>query len=643
MAFRFGSMANVYPGYLQGGQQQQQLDEQERQAAGAKLFDDYIRQVSGDKKDLQRYDIPGAQAYGGGPGGMPARQSGIPQQPGQPQAQPTFASFPYTSQPQPQMPPSGQPTFAQQGGGPQYGPPMPGQPTFGMQPAGQPTFASQPMAQPQPQQMGVAPIPTPQARPAGMPPGAGAESWMPSQPMPQPQPQQLGVAPIPTPQARPPGMSAGAPIPTPQARPPGMPPGAGAESFTPPQYGPPQPGPGVSSVSKPPWMAGLPSTPGYAMSPETPPAASPGGGAKPVPSQQPRGPAGAPPRSAPKKPPAGRSASPGPAGGPQARPSGPPGSPQGPRSWFELAIDIARRNPNAAPGAIEAAVQRALPMMKEASGAEAHMLQAQLKQEQLQQQLQIAQMRGDNAMSMMLMREMYALDRQNRGFEHTDERDAMKHRYRMEELAARPSATYFKASASNQAIHSLSDQINSARDDIEEATAANQRVTGVVGKWERIKEWWNENDAPRATQFESKIRLIQAQLTDVLNQHGHRLAKDERAQLDTMVRSLSTFTNPQQAIASLNWIDSVLQSRLVDIPGQAPEERTAAPLSGGTATAPPARGRGGGGGAPKREAPPAQAMEILQHGGAYNLDDGSAWVMGPSGPEHIPAEVMRGK
>src|SRR5712671_4799927 len=108
------------------------------------------------------------------------------------------------------------------------------------------------------------------------------------------------------------------------------------------------------------------------------------------------------------------------------------------------------------------------------------------------------------------------------------------------------------------------DQIDSVFSDITDSQKGGTTVTGVQGMLNRWKEWGQgaigQEGETRATVFESKVRTLQAQVPRLLAGVG-RISAEERAQIDKIVRGLSTFTDPKAAIDSLQYLKQVIQSK----------------------------------------------------------------------------------
>lgn len=132
-------------------------------------------------------------------------------------------------------------------------------------------------------------------------------------------------------------------------------------------------------------------------------------------------------------------------------------------------------------------------------------------------------------------------------------------------------------------------QLDDAIADIEDAQAGGTAVTGVQGWANRWREWGNQfvdsDDAQsptRATVFENRIRTLQLEVPRLLAGVG-RIAADERAKIDTVVRGLGTFTSAQQAKNGLNYLRKVLEDKVPRDMGVGPSRQTDGP--------PPAGGR----------------------------------------------------
>jgi hypothetical protein len=115
-------------------------------------------------------------------------------------------------------------------------------------------------------------------------------------------------------------------------------------------------------------------------------------------------------------------------------------------------------------------------------------------------------------------------------------------------------------------LREVDDEISSAIGDIEDAKSGGPSVTGIGGKVTRAYEWahgtivGNQPGDTKASVFETKIRAIQSQVPRLLANVG-RISNEERAKIDTIVRGLGTFTDPQVAIDSLKELQKILRAR----------------------------------------------------------------------------------
>jgi hypothetical protein len=131
-----------------------------------------------------------------------------------------------------------------------------------------------------------------------------------------------------------------------------------------------------------------------------------------------------------------------------------------------------------------------------------------------------------------------------------------------------PTAAAGREAAQTQSANSLVSQIDGAIADLQASQHGGPPVAGMTGAAQRYYEWGGgllgRNTGTAASDFQTKIRLIQQQLPRVIS-GTTRLAKDEREHLEEVVRGLGRFTNAQQAQSALEYVKSVILSR---IPGE---------------------------------------------------------------------------
>ena len=341
----------------------------------------------------------------------------------------------------------------------------------------------------------------------------------------------------------------------PQANPPmGGPPGVGGGM--PPQGGPPMGGPAPGGPPMPPGGPPMGGAPGAGMPPP------PGGGGMP-PQMQPPG------------------------GGFQT-----PG--QGPLDWRTALQAIQRANPGAPPNVLAAAVDGMIPLMNADSQQQWRVMREQILLLAGQQRMEMEAMRQEGANRRTGMQQEGAMQRTETQQTGAGERaqlsaetrrataggstgEALRHF-----LDNNPDATpteisqYLRSlkpqTATEQKmeqhagdIESVVTQIDSALSSIDEAQHGGAPVTGLGGAAQRMYEFGagalGVDDSTKASDFQTKIRMIQAQLPRAMMNVG-KIGKDEREHLDEVVRGLGRFTNAQQAKSALEYVKSVLQSKI---------------------------------------------------------------------------------
>jgi hypothetical protein len=113
-------------------------------------------------------------------------------------------------------------------------------------------------------------------------------------------------------------------------------------------------------------------------------------------------------------------------------------------------------------------------------------------------------------------------------------------------------------------VQSVKDQIDGALSDLAASKKSGIGITGLMGTANRAAEWLGTTtgltEDTSASDFQTKIDLIKAQLPRLLTGTS-RLAADERAAMDNIVRGLGRMTSPAQAESALIYVKKVLDSR----------------------------------------------------------------------------------
>jgi hypothetical protein len=303
---------------------------------------------------------------------------------------------------------------------------------------------------------------------------------------------------------------------------------------------------------------------------------------------------------------------------------------QGPLTWQQVIQAVQKGNPGAPPNVLMAAVTRAIPLMRLDSQQQFMQFREQIQMMLANQKPQIVQMQEegrdrraqlgsdtrrdiaadteegrmaraqlsaetrtdlaklsrDAKMELENLRQEGALERANLSAETRKEiaklSDATKRELFHEgeegkdrRVQMRPSVFQQKQEQHEQDIQGLVTQIDSALKSIDESQQeGGAPVTGLGGTVQRMYEFGagtlGMDDSTKASDFQTKIRLIQAELPRALLNIG-KIGKDERGHLDDVVRGLGRFTNAQQAKSALEYVKSVLQSKMGNA-GQAPQQ-----------------------------------------------------------------------
>jgi len=141
-----------------------------------------------------------------------------------------------------------------------------------------------------------------------------------------------------------------------------------------------------------------------------------------------------------------------------------------------------------------------------------------------------------------------------------------------------------KAQGPRDQIDSVREQISSAIRDLENSKSGGASVAGISGRVQRGREFIGGvlgeglsmgvgTEGTTASTFQTKIRALQMQVPRLLSSTS-RLAKDERAHLEEVIKGLGTFTNADQAIAALKYVDSVLERAKQRGTGRPPAQRS---------------------------------------------------------------------
>jgi hypothetical protein len=225
--------------------------------------------------------------------------------------------------------------------------------------------------------------------------------------------------------------------------------------------------------------------------------------------------------------------------------------------WRTVAQKVTQANPGLPPNAIAAAVDRFMPLMSQQSLAEWRQVQEQLRYFSMNQKPQIIQMQ-EAGKDRRLEETEAGKDRR------LDESEAGKDR-RLQEKPL--TATELKLREREKDLGGLITQIDTALKSIDESQHGGEPVTGVGGAISRAYEFaagaLGMTDSTKASDFQTQIRLIQSQLPRLLVGIS-KISAEERAHLDDVVRGLGRFTNAAQAKSALEYVKSVLQSKMGD-------------------------------------------------------------------------------
>jgi hypothetical protein len=276
---------------------------------------------------------------------------------------------------------------------------------------------------------------------------------------------------------------------------------------------------------------------------------------------------------------------------------------QGPLSWQQVIQAVQRGNPGAPPNVLMSAVNRALPIMTADSQQQWRIMQEQIRMLAVTQKPQIvetqqagANQRAAGAQAGANYRAGVAADTRKATAGGTtgealrrfldDKPDATPTEISEYLRSLKPqTATEQKIQQHGQDIQGVITQIDSALGSIDEAQHGGSPVTGLGGAVQRMYEFGagalGMDDSTKASDFQTKIRMIQAQLPRAMMNVG-KIGKDEREHLDEVVRGLGRFTNAAQAKSALEYVKTVLQSKIQQ-QGQGGQPR---PQGGGGAAKP---------------------------------------------------------
>lgn len=322
-------------------------------------------------------------------------------------------------------------------------------------------------------------------------------------------------------------------------------------------------------------------------------------------------------------------------GPPAGAPGGGSGNPIGSMSFDQIIQGIARANPGASPQALMAGMQRLIPVMNAQTLQQYKTAMENIAQqragtyaESVAQRPALEAQRQTGRMDLEDRREAFRMEVEKQKQAGRNDLEAQKEAFRKEYEAQRqagrtdleaqreagrvaleaqreagrtgleaqrdqarkdleaekakyrpPTGAQAKEATRQEDIADSITQIDSAIADLQQSQAGGPPVAGVTGKLQRGYEWLGGAAAPilgteapgtTASTFQTKIRLLQAELPRIIQGVG-KLSKDERAHLDDVVRGLGSFTNPEQAIAALNYVKQVLQRKQHDRVPQTPQ------------------------------------------------------------------------
>lgn len=299
-------------------------------------------------------------------------------------------------------------------------------------------------------------------------------------------------------------------------------------------------------------------------------------------------------------------------GAPSAPASGPPTGPQGPSApaggppgggdppqldMRTVAQMIARANPGAPPAVLAAAMDAAMPMMNAQAQADWHEQRLALQHQQIENNLttrtQALEERGRqfDTREERLRKEYEERERRIReNFDRREQRlsnptlrtgrggtggtrwsifadwkkefvekngrepTAAEQNEFYQSTAAGAPGRADKAQAANNLLDAANEQIDQAIDTALSAKEGGPAVTGLMGRIERGKEFvgnmFGFSDEATARQFESRITRLK-NVVPRLMASTSRISKEERAELDTIVRGLGAMSDPRAVADSL--------------------------------------------------------------------------------------------